>query len=242
MKSLLWYFYGNYLIISYCVLKLIYIFNVLGQIVWMNIFLDTNYYAYGLHVMRNMLQGHGWSTSDRFPRVTLCDFPIRTLGNVQNYTVQCSLPLNLFNEAIFIFLWWWYVFIGVATVGSLLMWLGTSLYLPQQCRFIRSRLIAIDKLKHDDDDKVENFVHNYLRRDGLFIIRMVVKNASDIIGAELIAGLWDHYKENIRSVQRLPSRAENYEHGGGGASRKQNKQQNARMFIDDLDDEAEDVT
>ena len=227
-SSILWYFYGNYLIVFYCILKLIYIFNIIAQIYWMNIFLDTNYYAYGWHVMANMLQGKGWSTSDRFPRVTLCDFPIRTLGNVQNYTVQCSLPLNLFNEAIFIFLWWWYVFVGVATVGSLILWLLTSLYIPQQKNFIKSRLIAMDKLKRDSDEDVGTFVRNFLRRDGLFIIRMVAKNASDLIAAELIGGLWDNYKENIRSIHRLQSTS----------ATKSDRNDSQHMFIDDLQEDA----
>ena len=227
-RRYIWHFYGNYLIINYMILKLVYIFNIIAQIWWLNRFLDANYHMYGFYVMSNMLQGHSWSTSDRFPRVTLCDFPIRTTGNIQHYTVQCSLPLNLFNEKIFIFLWFWFVFVGVATVGSMILWLATSLWLPQQCRYIRSRLTAMDKLKRENQERVDKFVTSFLRRDGLFIIRMVSKNASDVIAAELIAGLWEHYKENMRSIERLESR---------GVMERDKIRADSEIFLNEIDED-----
>ena len=62
----------------------------------------------------------------------------------------------------------------------------------------------MDKLKQDES--VDKFVKHFLRRDGLFLIRMVAKNSSDIIAAEIICGLWEHYKDNIRIIERLESR------------------------------------
>ena len=163
---------------------------------------------YGFEVLKRMVKGEDWTTSDRFPRVTLCDFKIRVLGNIHRYTVQCSLPLNLFNEKIFIFIWFWFMFVFIATTGSLIMWLIDSIYIPRQIRYIRSRLIAMDKLHHASDKTVNRFVRDYLRRDGLFIIRLVTKNASDLIAAELIAGLFEHFKDHKRQLERLESQHE----------------------------------
>ena len=50
------------------------------------------------------------------------------------------------------------------------------------------------------------FLDIYLRRDGIFIIKMVARNASDLIAAELIGGLWDHFHDNKTSVMRLDRR------------------------------------
>ena len=66
-----------------------------------------------------------WSmqTSVRFPRVTMCDLKVRRLGAVHDYNVQCVLPINLFNEMIFLFVWFWLVLVGLVTTASLLMWI-----------------------------------------------------------------------------------------------------------------------
>jgi hypothetical protein len=75
--------------------------------------------AYGFEVMDGLTNEWEIRESYRFPRVTLCDFDIRQLANVQRWTVQCVLPINLFNEKIFIFLWFW-------------LTSGLSLYIPQR--------------------------------------------------------------------------------------------------------------
>ena len=81
------------------------------------------------------------------------------------------------------------------------------MYLPGQVNHIKHRLIALNKLKTEEEEKLVNkFVHIYLRRDGLFILTMITKNASDIIAAELICGLFDHFKDNRKIIQQLNTR------------------------------------
>ena len=208
-NSILWGIYGNYLIVLYIFIKLIYISNVVVQVLLLNVFLGMDFSWYGLSVLSRMLQGVEWTTSDRFPRVTMCDFNIRMLGNINTYTVQCSLPVNLFNEKIFIFLWFWFAFVAFATIGSLVMWLASSFCMPNQVRYIKARLITMETIRYKSKEskEVDRFVRSYLRRDGLFLIRLVSKNASDVIAAELIAGLWGHYQDHKPALDKLRRRA-----------------------------------
>ena len=92
---------GNYLLTLYMSTKVLYFANVIFQLFMLNIFLGTNYHFYGIEFIRDIIFGQTWNAaSPRFPRVTLCDFEIRQMGNVHRHTVQCVLPINLFRSVL----------------------------------------------------------------------------------------------------------------------------------------------
>ena len=86
------------------------------------------------------------------------------------------------------------------------MWLINAIFIGHQVVYIRNRLIAVDRFHKSELRRVDKFVRFYLRRDGLFIVRLVEKNTSDLIAAELIAGLWDQFKRVESRLDRLYSR------------------------------------
>jgi hypothetical protein len=59
----------------------------------------------GFHFLSALFRGEAFEDHFRFPRVTFCDLDIRQMTNVQTWTVQCSLPINLFNEKLFCINW-----------------------------------------------------------------------------------------------------------------------------------------
>jgi hypothetical protein len=76
---------------------------------------------------------------------------VRRLGNVQRYTVQCVLPINLFNEKIYLFLWFWMVFVAAITCFSLLTWAMRSAFRSDRHRYVKKHLRLMDKLERDTD-------------------------------------------------------------------------------------------
>ncbi len=48
--------------------------------------------------------------------------------NIHTYTVQCSLPINLFNEKIFLIIWFWLYFTTLCTLFGFLYWISSFLY------------------------------------------------------------------------------------------------------------------
>ena len=126
---------------------------------------------------------------------------------VHQYVVQCALSINLFNEKIFLFLWFWLVFVAVVTLGDLLAWLFRSLYWPGQVQYVRRRLRAFDAAQRPPA-VLAKFTENYLRRDGLFVIRMIGLNVGDVVAGEVLCGLWNNYSPERRMLaERIDKRS-----------------------------------
>jgi len=201
--------YTFYLTVVFVFIKLLYAANVVGQLFFVNIFLGTDFHLYGIDVITRIANGADWTTSNRFPRVAICDFKMRVLHNIHDHTVLCALPMNLYNEMLFIFLWFWLVVVSAVTVGSLIYWIAVVVGIRQQVNFVRPRLAAMGKLDPVDigtsaigkSEKrcgmhdTSNFVRSYLMRDGCLIVRLVAENTNDLIAADLLSRLYDDYTQ-----------------------------------------------
>ncbi|CAH1801762.1 unnamed protein product [Owenia fusiformis] len=192
--------YGNFLIASYLLVKLLYFLNALGQLFLMNAFLKTEYMLYGYEVLRDLAKMDDWTASIRFPRVTLCDFKIRMFGhNVHRYTVQCVLPINLFNEKIYIFLWFWFVVIACSAFYTFMSTLMIAIA-GNRIRYIKKYLKLMGRYDKETEKKViGKFVNLYLKQDGVFVVRLLSKNTNDVFVSEIICGLWTFYKNYRRT-------------------------------------------
>lgn len=78
-------------------------------------------------------------------------------------------------------------------------WLQKSIYWPTQIKFVKRQLRAMETLQRETV-LMRKFAENYLRRDGLFIIRLVAKNAGDLTAMEILGGLWENYGPKQRML------------------------------------------
>jgi len=72
---------------------------------------------------------------------------VRRLGAVHRYTIQCVLPINLFNEKIYLFLWFWMVFVTIVTCISTLSWLLNIVIYIKRKQYVRRYVNLAVKLK-----------------------------------------------------------------------------------------------
>lgn len=83
-------------------------------------------------------------------QVTFCDISVREIGNVNQKTVQCVLMINMFNEKIFLGIWFWLFLLGILTSINLLYWIITTA-MPQYGRnFVKNSLVSIFLLTYNE--------------------------------------------------------------------------------------------
>ncbi|KHN81112.1 Innexin-12 [Toxocara canis] len=188
--------FGRFLVTSYIVVKLLYALNALLQFLIIKRILGVDSVWWGGEVFNNLIQGLEWPETGNFPRVTLCDFAVRVLGNLHRHTVQCVLMINMFNEKIFVILWFWLLFIAFISSASFLYWTLTSVTHGTGRQMVSNYMEKIEPSAMRSERRrilIDEFVSEKLRPDGLFLLRLIQSNSGDIITCELVATLWHKF-------------------------------------------------
>ncbi|KAI6191749.1 Innexin [Aphelenchoides bicaudatus] len=197
---------GNYLSALYLFTKLLYVLNVLLQFVILDAFLGPEYTLWGWGVLNDIWNGRQWTESGHFPRVTLCDFNVRVLGNIHRWTVQCVLMINMFNEKIFVFFWFWFIFCGVLSLLSLFYWFFAIVLYGQRkayvAKYLRCTSAISEYPSHHERELLSGFVGRFLRSDGVFLIRLIQTNGGDLLTGEILNALFARYKARIEEQSR----------------------------------------
>ncbi|RMZ93060.1 innexin unc-9-like, partial [Brachionus plicatilis] len=185
---------------------MIYVLNIFAQLILMDSFFGFKYHSYGLDFLKKFLIGDDYSRIDRaFPRVTFCDFRIRNLAdNIHQHSVQCALPINLFNEKFFICLWFWLIFLAIVTIFNFFSWLKI-VFTSYRKNTITKYLKSLKKLGSSDKDKeiLDTFVTDYCHLDGAFIFNLLRRNSNYITTSEIISALYERYcRDYIRPPRR----------------------------------------
>lgn len=103
--------------------------NVIVNIVMVDKFLGGAFMTYGTKVIEfsNMNQENRTDPMvEIFPRITKCTFhKYGASGSIQKHDALCVLALNILNEKIYIFLWFWFIILaflsGLAIIYSALI-------------------------------------------------------------------------------------------------------------------------
>lgn len=195
---------GNYLVIIYVMMKFLYLINSIVQLIVVQIILGHPGHFYGFDVWYSVFVRNSVLTdSPFFPRVTLCDLHVREVGNLHRYTVQCVLPINMFNEKTFALTWFWLLHAVIVNIYSFMMTLIQTISPGIRKGFIR-KLYNISPSRKDST-LIDQFVDEYLGLDGVLILRILEINGSAFLTTEVIQRLYRQYQEEQRMRQRQAS-------------------------------------
>lgn len=190
---------GHHLVLTYIFIKLLYLLNTLGQFFLISSYLNTNYWTYGLHVWNTYYQSGEWEDDDIFPRVALCDMKIRQMQNLHTYTFQCVLTVNLFLEKIFLLVWFLLIFVLIANTFSFLKWTYQLLCCPRNRQYVKSfsRHLLQEIDTTEENSRILKLFESYLRPDGVFVLRMIQGNTTDLLTIDLMEQIFLKFKKAL---------------------------------------------
>jgi len=236
MSACMFFAGGGVLTGIYFLIKILYLINAVGQFFLMNHFLNIDYWSYGRQVLSGIVTGRDWMENKIFfPRIVFCDFAIRYLGdNNANYTVQCTLPVNLYNERIFAFYWFWLIFLTCATAYGIFVWLANMSYRGRRS-FLKKHLRINRELAMTQHERrlFDTFADRYLGGDGILFLRLVAKNTNPVVAGELLGIMWDRFVTRENAVVIVASLGNN---NGNGKSLDSDTYLNGggpRKYVDD---------
>ncbi|CAL8077216.1 unnamed protein product [Orchesella dallaii] len=166
--------------------------NIFLQMYFMNWFFNGDFITYGLRV----LSLSDLDQEDRydhmvyvFPSVTKCLFrKFGPSGSIEQHDAMCILPLNIVNEKTYIFIWCWFVILGILT-AFLVVYRAAFLLVP-----IMRPAVMYKSNKMVSKEAIELLSHQLSLGDW-WVIYMLGCNIDPQIYKEVIA----EYAEKIRN-------------------------------------------
>lgn len=108
--------------------------NVLAQVWSTNRFLGGRFYRLGVDFIEEDFSGTMDVLDTIFPKVTKCHFhKYGPSGTIQKHDALCVMALNVINEKIFTFLWFWYAIIIFVSVIALIWRIITFFCYSRYC-------------------------------------------------------------------------------------------------------------
>jgi len=188
------------LTLFYLFIKCLYMINILLQLLCLHFFMRFNLNFHDLFERLIIYSNTYRQTSIQFPTNVLCDFIVRFLGkNQHRHTVQCVLPINIFNEKIFIFAYLWLIFLLICNFYNLIIQWVVFLIFHRDISETRQRRIRRTQNSdvvqvYDYQPITKIFSQQYLKSDGTVLLRLLDMNIDLVTMNDLLDDLWDLYK------------------------------------------------
>lgn len=166
--------------------------NVIGQMYFTDKFLGYTFMTYGSDVFA-MTFGDPEGRSDPmnmvFPKVTKCTFhKYGPSGTVTRHDGLCILALNIINEKIYVFLWFW--FVGVAIFSALAIVYRMVVVLVPALRVTVICARALNQVQPETVKAIITSKPGWLNQVGdYWVIYLLSKNLNPIIMGELLKEL-----------------------------------------------------
>jgi len=171
--------------------RFLYLLNVVGQIIFTDCFLGWEFSNYGVQAV-SLLELDPEQRSDPmskvFPRLTKCTFQkYGHSGTIMTLDATCVLPINIINEKIFVFLWFWFSFLALITFINFLFDIFLIFSQRAKLMIIRRKLQASPRKNNLKIDV--NMIVNTLDFGDWKLFYQLLKNIDSLVFKEFCENL-----------------------------------------------------
>jgi len=195
--------------------QFLYLVNVVGQIFFVDCFLGWEFTKYGMAAAAfSDLDDEERvdPMSKVFPRVTKCTFQkYGPSGTIQNHDAQCVLPINIINEKIYVFMWFWFAFLTVLTVVNFI-WSVAVIFQSSARAVIVAKKLRINPNREKYRRKIDKYliVRNLDFGDWKLFYH-ILRNVDSITFAEFCQKLTEKLKkqdeDKLHGADTLPMKS-----------------------------------
>jgi len=169
-------------------------FNVLFNIFFIDVFLGGEFSKYGMEVI-NFVEDDPQNRIDPmsrvFPRMTKCLYQkYGPSGSIQTHDALCMLPINVINEKIYVFIWFWLIFLVIITGINIIYHFVLIMSPATLSQLIKRRL----RHKEGISDILEDVTNRFMFGDWR-LLHILAYNMNPMILAEFIEELHNQMRE-----------------------------------------------
>ncbi|KAJ8672806.1 hypothetical protein QAD02_004066 [Eretmocerus hayati] len=162
--------------------------NVLVQIYATNKFLGGSFVGIGKDLVEFDPKNLIGALDAVFPKVTKCEFHrYGPSGGLQRHDVICVMALNIINEKIYGFLWFWFIILAVLTALGL-VWRVLTMLFHSKGNFFSRAVFKIACPGKYEPLEILNVTKESHYGDWLFLY-YIAKNVENYVFKELLHGL-----------------------------------------------------
>lgn len=176
--------------------------NVIGNIFFVDKFLGGAFLTYGSDVLRfsDMDQENRSDPMiEVFPRVTKCTFhKYGASGSIQKHDALCVLALNILNEKIYIFLWFWFIILAVLS-GLAILYSAAILMMPTTREKILKRRFPTAKKSHIE------FLLSHIQIGDFLMVHLLGQNVNVTSYGEILESFRQMLEEDENRDRSTPS-------------------------------------
>ncbi|CAN8020417.1 hypothetical protein HPB47_025822 [Ixodes persulcatus] len=176
---------NNWYFAKYLLCELVGFLNVIAQVMLTDVALSGTFVSYGSDVVewyRTKAEQRLVSPMVRaFPRMAMCSFfRYGDSGALENREAVCVLPVNIVNEKLFLFLWFWYMLL-LAT-GALLLVYRVLLVIHAPLRY------GLLRARYPDSEQMGDLVRSLAVGD-VFLLGLIGQNTDPLVFGQLVREL-----------------------------------------------------